>query len=83
MPGTTSNGNAVGRQHLQFLAAAAEDEGVAALEPHHLPARARQLHEQGVDVVLRHAVVVALLADIDALGIVADSASTSGPTRWS
>ena len=58
-----------GGQRLHLLAAAAEDERVAALEAHHLLAFARQSHQQRVDFLLRHAVVVALLADVDALGV--------------
>ncbi len=57
---------------LQFLAAAAEDERVAALQAHHLPTFARQANKQRVDVLLRHAVMAALLADVNALGIAAD-----------
>ena len=64
-------GNAGGGQRLDFLAAAAEDERVAALQPHHALALARQPHQQLVDLVLAERMVAALLAGVDALGLAA------------
>ncbi len=59
--------DAMADQDRHLLAAAAEQERVAALEPQHAPAVARQAHHQGADVVLRHRPVAAALADIDTL----------------
>ena len=53
-------------QHPQFLAAAAEDERVAALEAHDRAAAARVFDQQGVDPRLRHRRAAAFLADVDA-----------------
>src|SRR5262245_51170573 len=49
--------------------AAPEDEGIATLEPHDLPAGAGMRHQQGIDLVLGVAVPSAPLADIDVLGV--------------
>jgi len=62
-------GHAVLREGLDLLAAAAEHEGVAALEPQHPPALLRQAHHQRVDRLLAVGVVVALLAHVDALDL--------------
>src|SRR5262249_23583079 len=59
------------RQRLDLLTAAPEDEWIAALEPQHALAFARELHEQRVDLVLRHLVLAWSLADEHALGIAA------------
>ena len=56
-------------QGLRLLAAAAEDERVAALQAHHALAFAGEPHQQFVDLLLLHAVVGAGLADEDALGV--------------
>ncbi len=61
--------NAAADQRLQLLAATAEDEGIAPLQPHHPLALLRLLQQELVDPLLRHAVVARLLADEDALGI--------------
>ena len=67
-PGMTStrDAGAVAREHL--LAAATEHVGVAALEPHDVPAGERVLDEQLLDLVLRYRVVARALADVDELG---------------
>ena len=69
MPGTTSTCTPAAWQNGELLAAAAEDVRVAALEPHDVLAVAGELHEQGVDRVLRHRVVAGELADVDDLGV--------------
>ena len=69
IPGHHLEGNAVSRERLDFLAAASEDEGVAALEPQHALAFTGQANEKFVDFLLAHGVIVALLADEDALRI--------------
>ena len=51
-----------------LLTAASEDEGVAALEPHHHPAGPRALDEQRLDLLLRQRVMTRPLAHVDALG---------------
>ena len=71
MPGTTSNGMPCAREELEFLAAAAEDERIAALEPHDAAAESRLLEQQLVDTALRHRVTARHLADADAVGIAA------------
>ena len=63
--------HAVRAQVRDLLAAAAEHEGIAALEPHHALAGARALHHQVVDALLLHPMPARLLADRDALGIAA------------
>ncbi len=55
-------------QQFQFLAAPAEEEGVAALEPHHVLAGLSLLQQDAVDFLLGHRVISSLLAHIDALG---------------
>ena len=62
-------GHAFGHQGFDFLAAAAEDEGVAPLETQHPLALLRQAHQQGIDVLLLEGVLVAFLAGVDELGI--------------
>ena len=56
-------------QGVDFLTAATEDKGIAALESHDALAFLRLVSEQPVDVFLAHGVVVALLADIDPFSI--------------
>ena len=53
----------------RLLAAAAEHERVAALEPHHAPPGARMLEQQPVRLLLRYLLPSALLADVEQLGI--------------
>jgi len=48
-----------------LLAPAAEDEGVAALEPDDIAARQCMLDEETVDLLLRRGAAVRLLADVD------------------
>ncbi len=50
----------------RFLGAAAENEGIAALQPHHGPAGPAEPHQHVVDLFLRHRMEARLLADIDA-----------------
>ena len=52
MPGTTSNGMPGLAQQQRLLAAAAEHERVAALEPHHAAAGAGVLEQERVRVLL-------------------------------
>ncbi len=61
--------HAGGHQCLAFLAAAAKNEWVAALEAHDAPAFEALLDQQAVDLVLGHRVAGGLLADVDLLGI--------------
>jgi hypothetical protein len=56
-------------QRLRLLAAAAEHEGVAALEPHDVEALARRLVKLRVDAVLPDAGLAAPLANKHTLGI--------------
>ena len=58
------------RERLEFLATAAEDERVAALEAHDALARARVLDERGVDLLLRHRHAAWRLAGVDALRVI-------------
>ena len=55
-------------QRLRFLAAAAEQEGIAALQPDDPAAAARQTDQQGVDLRLRHMMVARDLAGEDPHG---------------
>ena len=57
--------NARLRESLGLLAAAAEHERIAALEPHDTPPPARVLDEQVVDLALRQRVIAARLAGED------------------
>ena len=57
---------------LDFLAAAPENERVAALQPQHALPLLRQPHQQLADVLLRQRMIVRLLADIDARRVAAD-----------
>ena len=61
--------HARGAQRLGLLAAAAEHERVAALEPHDPLAGLPELDQQRVDVLLRHRDVARLLADVAQLGV--------------
>ena len=77
--GDDLEGDAGLAQHLRLLAAAAEDERVAALEPHDAPARARVLDQQRVGLLLRDLRAAALLADVDQLGVVAGAGERRRP----
>ena len=55
MPGMTSCGMPGRGQRLGLLAAAAEDEGIAGLEPHHPPPGPGRLDQDPVDGLLLHA----------------------------
>ncbi len=63
--------NASTNERLQLLAATAEDEGVAPLEPHHPLPFLRLVQQELVYLLLGHAVVARLLADEDAFGVAA------------
>ena len=56
-------------ERLGLLAAAAEDERVTALEPHHAAPQACVLDHQRFDPLLRGPAVPGLLADVDQLGV--------------
>ena len=56
---------------LELLAAAAEDERIAALEPHHVAALAGRLDQARVDLVLADAGLAARLPTNTALGVAA------------
>ena len=71
MPGTISYGIPCCCEPRGFLAAAPEDERIAALQPHHAPTAAGMVHEQAVDPLLRRAVAAGRLADVDDLGFAA------------
>ena len=58
-------------QEIDLLAAAAEHERIAALEPHHVFAALRVLDQQLVDLFLRGAATADELADVEARGIAA------------
>ncbi len=64
-------GNAVGRQFVDFLAATAKYERIAALQAQHALALLGQLDQLAVDLVLGHGVVGAALADVQAVGVAA------------
>ena len=57
------------RQRLRLLAAAAEDERVAALQAHDVAPGERVLDEQPRRLLLRHLLAAADLADVDHLGV--------------
>ncbi len=59
----------MGRQLFDLFPAAPEDERVAAFQAHHTLALPGQLDQLLVDLVLRHGMLGAALADIDPLGI--------------
>ena len=66
--------HAVFEQVFALLAAAAEQVAVTALEPHDVFALLRQPHQNFVDLILRHGMVVVLLADVHSLGRFRDQA---------
>lgn len=76
--GDDLEGDALLHQCFDLLAAAAEDEGIAPLEPHHALAFAGQPDQQPVDLVLRQRVLAARLAGVDARGIDARQAHDIG-----
>ena len=78
MPGNNFEPDAVGREGIDFLAAAAEHERVAAFEAQHALSRERPLDQQRVDRLLAHRVVCPPLADIDALGALRQQGENSG-----
>ena len=61
--------DARGHARLELLHAAAEDERVAALEPHHPPAGQRVLDQQRVDLLLRHRPAARQLRGVDDLDV--------------
>ena len=68
-PGTTVTGTPAADAGQPLLAAAAEDERVAALEPHHPLAGARAVDQHRVDLVLGQVVPVRRLAAVDDLDV--------------
>ena len=62
-------GNALGGQLLDLLAAPTEDKRVAALQAQHALTLLGQLHQAPIDLFLGQRMLGALLADVDALGI--------------
>ena len=75
------DGDAAALQIRQLLAAAAEDEGIAALEAHDAAAGLRLPGDQRVDLVLALAVVALALADIDPLGVAAREIEHARPDQ--
>ncbi len=69
--GDDLEGDALAGQRLDLLAAASEDEGVAALQPQDPLALPRELDQQRGDLGLGQGVVLGHLADIDALRVAA------------
>ena len=69
MPGTTSKGMPASCRRGSFLAAPAEDEGVAAFQPHDPLAPACVLDDELVDLVLRQRVLGRPLAHVDQLSV--------------
>ena len=65
-------------QRFALLAAAAEDERVAALEPDDALARARGLDQPLADLLLRDRGHARLLADVDELGVLAGAVERAG-----
>src|SRR6185437_6574276 len=63
--------NAGFAQRIEFLAAAAEDKGIAPLQPDHRLARPRARDENRIDFALRYAVLALRLADGDELCLAA------------
>src|SRR3954469_13022643 len=61
--------HAGGHEGLGFLAATAEDERVATLEPHDALAAAGELDQEGVDGLLLHRWLPGLLPDVVQLGV--------------
>jgi hypothetical protein len=59
------DGDAVAQKVERFLAAAAEDEGISALEPDDHPVRRGEAPEKFVDLLLAHGVAPGRLADVD------------------
>ena len=69
MPGVTAWGDAGFAQGFDFLAAAAEDEGVPPFEADDAVAVSGEADEQGVDFGLGHGVVARGFADVDLGGV--------------
>ena len=66
-PGTTSTGIPAARSASDFLAAAPEHEGVAALEADDMLSATRAANHQPMDRVLADGVAVVALADVEPL----------------
>ena len=71
-------GDAGGAQRFDLLAAAAEDEGIAALQPHRALAGFRRLDQQLVDRILADAGLADAAADRNARGVAADAIENFG-----
>ena len=59
--------NVVFQQIFAFLSAAAKQITVTALQTNGLLARLRQTHQDFIDLILRHRMMIVFLSDIDAL----------------
>ena len=66
-PGDDLEGDAVGPQKLQLLAAASEEERIAAFQPHHAFSLQRLLEENPVDLLLGLFMVSRLFSHVDGL----------------
>ena len=77
-PGHDLEGDLGGDERLGLLAAAAEDERVAALQPHDARPGAGAVDEQVLDLALLDRRVAGLLADVEELGVVADAVERAG-----
>ena len=62
-PGTISIAMFSAAQRVELLAAPAEDERIAALQPHHGLAGLRARDQERIDLLLRHAMGALRLAD--------------------
>ena len=69
--GRDFSGDTGGAHDVEFLAAAAENEGIAALEAHDALTLAGLTHQDFADLVLRYRVMALGLADIDAQRVAA------------
>ena len=69
--GDDRDGHAMPFEHVDLLASAAKDHGIAGLEAHHMLALARKRQHQRVDVVLLAALAGRALAHQHALGLAA------------
>ncbi len=65
-------GDAVFREELQLLSAAAKDKGIAALEPDDLFPLQGMIQQSSADILLHHQVVSGPLSDVDLFGRLRD-----------
>ena len=57
------------RQSFRFFAAAAEDEGISALQPDHVEAAPSAIDQQRANFLLRRGMIGSLFADIDPFSV--------------